>query len=316
MVYNFEIAHAMAPDQATKDYFNIVIGDTIEDVYNTSVGVPLNNFEYGSRPATPLVESRPTTPIVESISGVPAVELTSSESSSQVNTRDFHSVISNPTRTFLFQEGIHGYKYGPINPALQTNYSINSHINYNVSNPISSNSCTIQSILNPIHVNSTIGHQSIIMQNIAESSSQAQSNIDQIRNIAELGYGQPIPKPSWVEDIYNLEGTKYKKSMNHMLTSTLPWHEIQLSDISKLNRPKILGINFDFLHQNIEAIFQEFKHGKAFYVSHEHIPGLTPNNYKDCIINYYFNNASNRPSILIQAIFVENGDAMKVFRGK
>nr|YP_009268527.1 ribosomal protein S3 [Beauveria malawiensis]AMD61754.1 ribosomal protein S3 [Beauveria malawiensis] len=137
-----------------------------------------------------------------------------------------------------------------------------------------------------------------------------------MRVITESGFTKPNLKPSWIEDYSHVVKTNIYSSFNPMFSSRLPWLEIELSEIVNLNRPKIVGINFDFSHQNVEVVLQEFKFPKAFYVSHEHVAGLTPSNYKECIINYYHIKAYNKPSILLQAILIENGDAMKVIKSR
>lgn len=302
--------YAMERHNTTKEYFKVVLGDTIENINNPNTSGN-NNVESGSRPSTLTVESRPGTPSVEPIS--------TGGSNSQFNTRDFHNVI-NPQRNFLYREEIHGYKYGSnssiINPTLQTNYSNNSHIMSNVSNTINSSSHAIQSNLNPMHMNSTAVSHSTIMQNVAESSSQVQSNMNQITTTTEFVTSPTNPKPLWVEHFYTLEGSKSAKCSNSILKSTLPWYEVEVLDISKLTRPKIVAINFDFSHQNIEAIFQEFRNEKGFYVSNEHIPGLTPNNYKESIPDFYEKHAFHKPSIVTHSILIENGDARKLFIAK
>ncbi|KGQ02210.1 hypothetical protein BBAD15_m00032 (mitochondrion) [Beauveria bassiana D1-5] len=227
-----------------------------------------------------------------------------------------------------------------------SSYTFQSNLNPTYTNYTVGN----QSNLNPTYVNYTVGNQSTIMQNvaessfqaqsnmpeiramaessfqaqsnisemrvIAESSSQAQSNISEMRVITESGFTKPNLKPIWIENYSNVVDTATSKCFNPMFSSLLPWQEIQLSEITKLNRPKIVGINFDFSHQNIEAVLQEFMLPKAFYVSHEHVPGLTPSNYKEYIINYYHTKACNKPSILLQAVLIENGDVLKVIKGR
>lgn len=331
-----------APNPKYSSDFWTTVLENKENVFNPSGDN--NTFNVEPRPTTPVVEPRPTTPVVEPRPAIPVVEprlaipvvesrpevLTvepiPSGSSSQVNT---HRVMD--INNFIWREDIHGYKYP--SQGLQTNPSINSHIKYNVNNTMNSSGYTFQSNLNPTHVNYTVGNQSTIMQNvagssfqaqsnmpemrvIAESSSQAQNNIPEMRVITESGFTKPNLKPLWIDNYSNVVDTTSSKFHNPMFSSLLPWQEIQISEITKLNRPKIVGINFDFSHQNIEAVLQEFMVPKAFYVSHEHVPGLTPNNYKECIINYYHTRACNKPSILLQAVLIENGDVLKVIRGR
>nr|QCX41970.1 hypothetical protein [Beauveria bassiana] len=373
-----------APNPKYSSDFWTTVLENKENIFNPSGDNNTLNVE--SRPTTPMVEPRPTIPLVEPIpvieprptipviEPIPVVEprptipmveyrpevftVEPRPSSSQVNTHRAMDI-----NNFIWREDIHGYKYP--SQGLQTNPSINSHINYNVSNTMNSSSYTFQSNLNPTYtnytvgnqsnlnptyVNYTVGNQNTIMQNvaessfqaqsnmpeiramaessfqaqsnisemrvIAESSSQAQSNISEMRVITESGFTKPNLKPIWIENYSNVVDTATSKCFNPMFSSLLPWQEIQLSEITKLNRPKIVGINFDFSHQNIEAVLQEFMLPKAFYVSHEHVPGLTPSNYKEYIINYYHTKACNKPSILLQAVLIENGDVLKVIKGR
>nr|YP_009268554.1 hypothetical protein [Beauveria caledonica]AMD61818.1 hypothetical protein [Beauveria caledonica] len=317
------IAYLAAPNpKCSSDFWNTVL-ENKENIFNPSGDNNTLNVE--SRPTTPVVEPRPTIPMIEPRPEVLTIEPRPLGSSSQVNTPRVMD-----TNNFIWREDIHSYKYSS-NQDLQT--SINSHIKSNVSNTMNSSGYTFQSNLNPRHVNFTVGNQNTIMQNVAESSIQAQSNIPQmgiiaessiqaqsnipkIRVIAESGFTKPNLKPPWIEDYTHVVNTNKGKFFNPMFSSSLPWQEIQLPEITKLNRPKIVGINFDFSHQNIEVILQEFGLPKAFYVSHEHVPGLTISNYKEYITDYYHTKACNRPSILLQAVLLENGDVLKVIKSR
>lgn len=248
------------------------------------------------------IESRPPTPVAESRPEVINVQPRSSGSSSQVNT---HRWIGSEINRLLFNDQMH-------DPRI-TQDSLRS-INSNVSNTFR-RGITINDILNPINDNFNIGiNQSTIMQSISQSSFQAQSNIHEIGVIAQSGFTQPNLKPTWIGDYSNLVNVTVSSNSNVMFTSSLPWREIELSELSKINRPKILGINYDFAHQNIEAIIQQYSNPREFLVSHEHIPNLTRSNYKQCIIDYYYNSANNRVYIYPNTLLIENGDARIVLR--
>jgi hypothetical protein len=165
--------------------------------------------------------------------------------------------------------------------------------------------------------NSTTGISPDNTTNV-ESSSRVQSTSDQIKSIAEFSTTNISPKPSWVNAFDILEGTKRGRSTNPILKGQLPWKEVQLNEIWKITRPKILGVNFNFLYGQAEVIFQEFKHEKAFYVSNVHIPGMTMDNYEKKILEYYELNASNKPTFVNQTILIKDGDPTKfwIFKGK
>nr|YP_010554561.1 hypothetical protein OQ237_mgp08 [Cordyceps farinosa]UYO78919.1 hypothetical protein [Cordyceps farinosa] len=176
---------------------------------------------------------------------------------------------------------------------------------------INESSSQIQSTMQSVNESSS-QVQGTITQNVAASSSQIQSNIHEVVNMTGSN-----SKPLWVTDLYNLNESWSNRAKNPIIRSNLPWREIQLSEIVQLNRPNILGINYNFTHQNVEVIFKEFWGAKAFYVSHENIPNLTRSNYQVSVIDYYHTRGFNKPTILLQAILIEDGDVTKVIsRGR
>jgi hypothetical protein len=60
------------------------------------------------------------------------------------------------------------------------------------------------------------------MRVIAESSSQAQSNIPEMRVITESGFTKPNLKPIWIDNYSNVVNTATSKCFNPMFSSLLP----------------------------------------------------------------------------------------------
>jgi hypothetical protein len=260
------------------------------------------------------------------------------ESSSQINT----------VNTGTLHRGLFVYhEVTPDNTHIPSITQRTKNISLNVDDAIRGNGYTIQGIACPIRSNSPVGNQSVVMQRIAESnfqaqsnlhqspimqriaesnfqaqsnlhqineiatqsSSQVQSNLHQMNEMGQFGSAKSIPKLSWVQELQDKQASNSRKSINPMLPSRLPWYEVQLSDISKLTRPHILGINFNFSSKDVEVVFQEYSQGKAFYVSHENIPNLTRSNFLQTIPDYYENNAHSKTKILVKTILIEDGVA-------
>nr|YP_010556915.1 hypothetical protein OQ115_mgp10 [Cordyceps blackwelliae]UYS92297.1 hypothetical protein [Cordyceps blackwelliae] len=154
----------------------------------------------------------------------------------------------------------------------------------------------------------------IAISDLLNQSIPQSGSISKLRIITESGFSAPGTKPGWIMEYAKHVNVYKAANSNIMFSGSGPWFGIDLSDIPGISRPKILGINFDFLHQNVEVIMQKHRNANEFLVSHEHISNLTRLNYKQSVIDYYYNHAHSRVYIYNNTIFIENGNPRLILR--
>nr|YP_009577898.1 hypothetical protein [Cordyceps cicadae]QBG64887.1 hypothetical protein [Cordyceps cicadae] len=242
------------------------------------------------------------------------VQPVSSGSSSQINTN--RRWLYTELNRMIFNNQLDDTTITPnLQGSIDTNGSITRRIVVNeLLNHVNDNSNTeiTQSNIPSVIAGSSFQAQNTIPSIIAGSSSQIQSNISSV--ITESGFSHPNTKPSWITDYSNIYNVRTAANWSVLFSDWGCCREIDLSEVTRIIRPKILAINFDFTHQNIEVIMQKFRDPQEFLVSHEHVPNLTRINCKQCVIDYYYVNANKTVYIYPSTILIENGDPRMIIR--